>query len=435
MEDKKSWSIAAVVLIVAGALALVLWAQRAPSCGDGTCDDGESFTTCAQDCRARCGDASCDVGEGASDCPADCAKEGAAPTRAPSVADGAAASAPAVPPAAAPADVVVPSAAVPGAAGSDRGLAPLDRPAPGAPTAPEAGGADRRAADPVAPSTSPRCGDGRCEGAETGATCPSDCQPVGRCRDAAFRKIVAQVVKECAAGCTFDSKNPVVSVSEDQFRSLFAHGADTGIGVYFAIFGCNVWKRDRSDCWGYDAHYAEAAQCPPDPSYECATRSEGAVCDPAGAQARCKCYAGAIEQSVREFLTRWHTAPHMLLLGTSSRTGNQRAPSGAWEMAPKNRDLALSRAGNVEGLIDRLRGEFDTIKRPIVGKSYKVVLDNTKQFFDSPGFQRLVASQMRVDRTAACFRPTTANALNRSVMLIAVQCDLSAELAAIGAPR
>src|SRR5689334_8630447 len=45
------------------------------ACGDGTCDPGETCSTCADDCgacSASCGNGTCGEGESCSSCPADC---------------------------------------------------------------------------------------------------------------------------------------------------------------------------------------------------------------------------------------------------------------------------------------------------------------------------------------------------------------------------
>lgn len=390
MGNARTWTIAVVLLLVLAAVGLVLFARGTQACGDGTCAEGESMVSCALDCPGTCGDGFCNPdGENIATCPADCT-----PARAPTAAP-----------------VAPPMPAAPTASSAEPAAAPV----------PEAA-ARAGESDPAVPGA--RCGDGTCQAGESGKSCPSDCQPPGRCRDEAFRKIVAQVVKSCADGCKFESKNPVVGISEAQFRALFERAGDKGIGVQFAIFGCNIWKPDGKDCWGYDAHYTEPATCPPDTNYACASKSEGGVCNPAGAQAACKKYAGAIEDGVTSFVKQWREARYMLLLGTASRTGNDDRGSGG--MSQANKDLALVRAANVEGLIDRLRGELEQVKEPVLFKSYKVVLDNTKQFFDSAGFKKLVGAQMRAGKDGG-FKPTTDNAINRSVMMIAVGCDLSGE--------
>jgi hypothetical protein len=48
--------------------------SKPPHCGDGTCDDGETCTTCSADCGLcpGCGDGMCDDGETCSSCPQDC---------------------------------------------------------------------------------------------------------------------------------------------------------------------------------------------------------------------------------------------------------------------------------------------------------------------------------------------------------------------------
>jgi len=64
-------------------------------CGDGICSPGETHATCAVDCRdsgraaVRCGDGVCGSGESTSTCPADCFSSpapGASPTTTPPVA-------------------------------------------------------------------------------------------------------------------------------------------------------------------------------------------------------------------------------------------------------------------------------------------------------------------------------------------------------------
>jgi len=44
----------------------------APACGDGTCHDPETIASCPADCHPVCGDAACDPGETTASCPADC---------------------------------------------------------------------------------------------------------------------------------------------------------------------------------------------------------------------------------------------------------------------------------------------------------------------------------------------------------------------------
>lgn len=404
MNSNVRLTIIAVLLLTVAALAAFILLPSKGGCGNAVCDPGEDMAHCAIDCPGSCGDRICDhARESAADCPADCT---AVVCGDGTCVPGEASTCPrdCAPPTGSAAGDVAPAAAA-DALGTTTAVPPTT----------------------VAPGLPVRCGDGKCDAGEGGAACPADCQPPGQCRDPAFRKIVAEVVRQCAAGCSFESKNPVVTISEGQFRALFAHASDDGIGVYFAVFGCNVWRKDRQDCWGYDAAYAEPGQCPPDANYECATRSDGPQCTPTGAQGRCKQYASAIEAGVRAFVTKWRTAPHLLLLGTASRSGNTRSPDGAEVMHLKNRDLALLRSSNVEGLIDRMRAELEKADTPILARTYKVVLDNTRQFFDSPGFVKLVGAQMRAAPLDPGFKPTSDNAVNRSVMLIAVACDLTDE--------
>jgi formylglycine-generating enzyme required for sulfatase activity len=42
------------------------------ACGDGECTDGESVTTCPQDCTVACGNGACEAGESVASCPQDC---------------------------------------------------------------------------------------------------------------------------------------------------------------------------------------------------------------------------------------------------------------------------------------------------------------------------------------------------------------------------
>jgi hypothetical protein len=365
------------LLLLLGAVVTVLWLLLRPgsTCGDGTCGSEETFATCASDCPAKCGNGSCEApAENAANCPADCKGK-------PTCGDGKCES---------PAETLA--------------SCPAD----------------------CAPKG---CGNGTCDAGETAATCPIDCQPVGRCRDPAFRKMLARIVKDCEGACGFEAKNPVVGLDEAQFEALFADAGkkDPGYGTHFALFGCNVYNDDKSDCQGFDSFYAEASACPEDSAYECATRASN-KCNAAGAQDNCKKYAGALDTGFRQFIDQWQAARYFVLLGTASRSGNTRDAAGAESMSDGNRTLALRRAGNAQTLLSKLRADYAGKGKHLDGKAFRVVLDNTKQFFDKPSFVQMVEAQLATQgKLERGFVPTGKGALNRSVMLLAIQCDLSAE--------
>lgn len=113
------------------------------------------------------------------------------------------------------------------------------------------------------------------------------------------------------------------------------------------------------------------------------------------------------------------------MLGTASRSGNTRE-SGKEVMSDGNQKLALKRAGALESLLARLRTEVAAAGGALDGKAYKVALDNARQFFDTPEFGALIQKQLNsLPKTERGFKPTTANAVNRSVMALAIKCDLS----------
>lgn len=104
----------------------------APRCGDGTCDPGETATSCPADCdTTECGDGTCDPDEDSTTCPADCP----APTCGDGTCD----------------------------AGEDSTTCPADCPAP-------------------------TCGDGTCDAGEDSTSCPSDCPTPVRVGQPDWRK-------------------------------------------------------------------------------------------------------------------------------------------------------------------------------------------------------------------------------------------------------
>ncbi len=378
-------------LLLGGVLGVLYWLLQAGAvCGDGKCDAeaGETWLTCASDCESRCGDGICDAAkESVATCPADCK----------TVCGDGRCDAPAETVAGCPKDCAV------------CGNGTCEPPAETAASCPK---------------DCNTCGNGKCDAGETAASCPDDCQPQGKCRDKAFRQMLARIVKDCEGACGVDAKNPVVGLDLDQFKAIFAQAGDPGYGTYFAIFGCNVWNSDNTDCKGYDSMYADPDKCPADAAFECATRASD-PCNPAGAQGRCQTYAKAIQSEFKDFAVKWKDARYFILLGTASRSGNTRE-SGKEVMSDGNQKLALKRAGALESLLARLRTEVAAAGGALDGKAYKVALDNTRQFFDTPEFGALIQKQLNsLPKTERGFKPTTANAVNRSVMALAIKCDLS----------
>jgi len=380
-----------LVLLLVGVLyALYLLLRAGSVCGDGACDraGGETMLTCASDCESLCGDGHCDPAkETVASCPADCKV---------SCGDGRCDP---------PAETTATCAKDCAVCGNGRCEAPAETVA-------------------TCPKDCATCGNGRCDPGETAASCPADCQPAGKCRDRAFREMLARIVKDCEGACGLDAKNPVVGLDLDQFKTIFASRGDPGYGTFFALFGCNVWNADSTDCKGFDSFYADPARCPADAAFECATRPVD-PCRPAGAQVRCQQYAKVIQDEFKQFTTQWRKARYFILLGTASRSGNVRE-GGREVMSDGNQKLALKRAGALESLLARFRADAAAAGGTIDGKAYKVALDNTRQFFDTPEFGAMIQKQLdTMPRADRGFRPTTANAVNRSVFALAIECDLS----------
>lgn len=392
-SNKSRIQLALLVLLLGGVLvALFMLLRPGAVCGDGVCDrdGGESFLSCAGDCPSSCGDAYCDPAkETVISCPVDCK----------AVCGDGRCDAPVETPASCPKDCAV--------CGNGKCEPPAETVA-------------------TCPKDCATCGNGKCDAGETAKTCPDDCQPAGKCRDKAFRQMLVRIVKDCEGACGFEAKNPVVGLDLEQFRTIFAAKADPGYGTYFALFGCNVFNADNSDCKGYDSFYAEPSKCPADGAFECATRAADA-CNPAGAQGRCQKYSKVIEDEFRAFTDKWKTAKYFILLGTASRSGNK-SEGGKELMSEGNQKLALKRAASLESLLAKLRTEVAAKGGALDGKAYKVALDNTKQFFDTPDFQAMIQKQLDdLGKTDRGFKPTSANAVNRSVFVLAIECDLSAE--------
>ncbi len=118
----------------------------ASACGDGTCDDGETCSTCPLDCGwcRTCGDGTCDPGETCSSCPQDCGSCATCP-------DGY----------------------------CDDGETCLSCPA-------DCG-------------VCPTCGDGKCNGTENCTNCPADCGQCAGCGDGACSP--SETCVSCPADC------------------------------------------------------------------------------------------------------------------------------------------------------------------------------------------------------------------------------------------
>lgn len=239
------------------------------------------------------------------------------------------------------------------------------------------------------------------------------------CRDADLRAILRRVVRDCGEACLRET--PLVSLSEEQFTAMFGREDDRGFASFFALFGCNIYNRSLDDCFGYDAYYTNPQDCPDEPGeYEGVRLGLRRGQNP---NRQCRNYSQPIHDGLRRFIENHQDARYIVLIGTASRTGNR-----GGVMNPKNVALAKSRAENVRRLL------LGWAKPPPAGPGLKVpeqmpvvVLDNEKHRFDeaSGRIREIVAAQIaeesRYDRG---FRPTQDNAINRSVMVLAIGCRL-----------
>ena len=453
-----------ILLLVVGTLFYLL--TRGDPCGNGTCDPGETFATCGPDCPSHCGDGTCGPGETPSSCPGDCGETppscgdgvcgpGETPTACPAdcpappppCGDGVCG--PGETPASCPADCdsrPTPTPCGDGVCGPDESpeSCPRDCHPPPTPcgdgTCGDGETHDTCAADCPAPDT---CGDGHCDDpAElaTGRTpCPADCQPAGRCRNPDFRDQLAAVIADCKSESDrckgLGTANPMVALSQERFKLFFGQPSDSGVGNHFMLFGCNVFSTRTGDCLGYDSYYTDPAKCPTsNDSFECAKGEprpcdggrRAPSCDPSGAVERCRMYSRAIESDFERFMEDRADSRYFAVLGTASLTGN--GPAGS--MSACNQGLAFQRASRAKELLLKL---MNKAKKRLTVDVSPVILDNHRFVFDDSEMQELIRAQLaRTAGTDRGFVATTSNALNRSALILAIRCDLSAELKAHG---
>lgn len=258
---------------------------------------------------------------------------------------------------------------------------------------------------------------------------PAEPAATGRCADPSLIATLQTIVNDCVHACGVNSeKDPLFTLNQAQFNDLFATGEDdAGFATHFAIFGCNIYG--SQDCRGYDAMYTHPDDpagcegsacdgCPSDEMYEWVNRPgvHHPMSDAAGAQANCKEYAGSIARGFTAFIEKHKDADQYIFIGTASTTGNR-----GKTMNPKNRALAGQRAA-------RLRD--DLVKMQLAapkeftgrGGSYVVVLDNTVHQFSDPRFKRVLTKQVNKEGIKRTFRWDSSNAVNRSVMVLAIRC-------------
>lgn len=230
---------------------------------------------------------------------------------------------------------------------------------------------------------------------------PAPKPPPGRCADPRFAEVARDVVKECTAACKKDD-NPIVDLSPEEFEAIFGQPDDAGVASHFALFGCNRYGAGGRSCLGFDSDAATPGDCP------------------AGARGdACRRYASVLEQELGAFLDQHRGANYLILMGTASRTGND-----AGTMSEDNAALAERRALAVQRLVNEYRRRHGLRDMRVLA----VVLDNTRLDYAAGGtFPAMIADQLAklgartVDRG---FTPSTANAMNRSVLAVAIHCDL-----------
>ena len=275
-------------------------------------------------------------------------------------------------------------------------IEPVSEPAEPAPERERAPEPVAVAPPPAAPKSPPSAPRPAPKPMKRPATEPPE-RPEGRCRDPRFLKVANDVVKECKTACRKE-KNPVVALPWEAFVELFGKPDDPGVASHFSIFGCNAYAGRA--CRGFDSSIADPGECP------------------SGARgASCRRYATPLQDELVAFLDRNRDARTVVLLGTASRVGNS-----AGVMSDRNARLAEDRALAVQEVINTYRRRHGLADMRV----YAVVLDNAKHdYYRSPEFRRIIGAQLsKVGGRDRGFVPTTGNAVNRSVLVIAIKCSL-----------
>ena len=234
-------------------------------------------------------------------------------------------------------------------------------------------------------------------------------QPEGRCQKPKFRKLVAILVNTCAVACK-DDTSPLVPLTEEQFEALFAQDDDAGVATHFAIFGCTRYTAGRKGCVGYNSYYADPVKVDEDLA---ANTLNGKQADNARESST------VIKRAFVKWLLRNSQVRYLVLLGNASTAGNKNG-----QMSSDNKRLALNRANRVRALAEGTR--TDAMARM---ESFPVVLNNAVRNFNRPRFRDMVTSRLPTsDVGERGFTPTGTLAINRSVMALAISCNLDQEL-------
>jgi len=253
---------------------------------------------------------------------------------------------------------------------------------------------------------------------------PEPTQVPGRCEDQRLLNVIKEIVSDhCHKGICRRPPNPLISFSQHGFETLFGRNEDdAGFASHFALFGCNIYG--PSDCYGYDAHFADNEDCPINPEeYDWIQRHPDHPY--AGVVNNCIAYSKAIKTLFRKFVEDHKNAKYFIFIGTASRTGNKNRV-----MHENNVKLAHQRALSVRKLFAMWRASEEPNVRieGITAGTYVVVLNNEEHRFDTPEFGGIVRKQLAKEGMTTNlnrgFVPTTANAINRSVLVLAVSCNL-----------
>ncbi len=163
-----------------GSFSISCSTSTGPVCGNGTCESGETATSCPADCKtttpAVCGDGKCQAPETSDSCPSDCLIGGDpvcgdGKCEAPETSDSCTA------------DCLIGGTAVCGDSKCE---------------APET--SDSCPADCLIGGTV--CGDSKCEAPETSDSCPDDCLVTSQCGDGACEG--TETAASCPADCSVD---------------------------------------------------------------------------------------------------------------------------------------------------------------------------------------------------------------------------------------